>query len=517
MATVNKSLNQPANGSNVNTWNVPVNNNFGFLDNALGGVQVLPANTDISSSPVTLTDTQYQNLIFRVTGNFTGTLRYNIPSNTGSVGDGVGGMWIIDNQTTGDGVLVFGTTSGSGTTITCPQSARTFIFSDGVNIRLASETQTGFLPEITLTNAITPTTLTGTAVNDWNPTGLGTTSVIRINASADATITGLAAQETGALMILQNVSTSYSITLVNSSSASSAANRFSFGSDYVIGTQAAVVLLYDGTQSRWVIVGNVQQTATQAQAVAGTDNSTVMTPLRVQQALGSGYRYLNTQIFNTAGSGTYTPTTGTKLIRVKGAGGGGGGGGAYANGSSAGAGGGGGGSGAFDNVGVIIDLTVGPITSIPYTIGAAGTAGTGTTNPTNGGAGGATTFGSAGAYLSLGGGAGGIKLKDDNSGAVRGGDGGTLTLGSNGASAGDSGGVGIGVESFDGKVGAGGKGGSTPFGGGGRGGAVDDSGSDAGLAGSGYGSGGGGGAGAAGGNAAGGAGRPGIIIVEEFV
>lgn len=510
MATTNKGLNQPANNSYINTWDVPLNANFGYIDSSLGGVATLPANTDITSTPVTLTTTQYQNLILRITGSFTGTLRYNIPSDTGSIGGGVGGMWIVDNQTSGAGVITFGTTAVGGTTITCPQSTRTFIMSDGVNIRLASETQTGFLPELTFTNSISPTALTATPVNDWSPTGLSATSVIRIDASADATITGIAAQESGSVLILQNISTSYTVTLANANTGSSAANRFSFGSDYTIGTQGSIVVMYDSALTSWVIVANAQQTATQAQAIAGTDNSTVMTPLRVKEAIGSGYKYLNTQIITTAGSGTYTPTSGTKYIIVRGAGGGGGGGYARASGGTSSASASGGGGGAFDPDGISVDLTVGPITSIPYSIGAAGTGGIGSSS-TAATAGGSTTFGSAGVYLNLGGGGAGTSVSSSSNSSSSGATGGTVTVGGTSASKGQPGLPGAGAGGY---FSIGGGGGASPWGSGGLAGSGDAS---AGGNAGGHGAGGGGASARNSGSISGGAGTTGILIIEEYI
>lgn len=110
--------------------------------------------------------------------------------------------------------------------------------------------------------------------------------------------------------------------------------------------------------------------------------------------------YMGTRVFTT--SGTYTPTLGTKRIKVTVIGGGGGGGGSAATDANTRSCGGGGGAG---NTAVslldVFSLTL-PVSINVGTAGAAGAAGGGSGG--NGGQGGATTFGS---YITATGGFGG--------------------------------------------------------------------------------------------------------------
>jgi hypothetical protein len=130
MATANKGLEQPANGSNVDTWDVPVNGNFGIIDEAFGGVVTLTQ----TSATHTLADTSYRNLILRSTATLTGNVRYNIPA-------AVGGEWIVQNSTTGNFTFTIGTTNGAGTTVVIPQGQTELVYSDKLgNIRLARTT-----------------------------------------------------------------------------------------------------------------------------------------------------------------------------------------------------------------------------------------------------------------------------------------------------------------------------------------------------------------------------------------
>ncbi|WP_435533465.1 beta strand repeat-containing protein [Escherichia coli] len=205
----------------------------------------------------------------------------------------------------------------------------------------------------------------------------------------------------------------------------------------------------------------------------------------------SGYvgRLVNTQVFTS--SGTYTPTPGTKRIRVTITGGGGGGGGckAYSNSETFfGAGGGAGGT--------IISIMTPTQNSYPVTIGAGGAGGVSATNGTSGG-------NSVFASLIAPGGSGGGKSGVTN---TNGGNGGVPSTGDIRITGG------YGGDGQSGNIGVSGEGGTSYWGGGGRAGA------GGGVIGKAYGSGGGGAydAGYSGTSMTGGKGASGICIIEEF-
>ncbi|WP_435817086.1 glycine-rich domain-containing protein [Escherichia coli] len=205
----------------------------------------------------------------------------------------------------------------------------------------------------------------------------------------------------------------------------------------------------------------------------------------------SGYvgRLVNTQVFTS--SGTYTPTPGTKRIRVTITGGGGGGGGCKAisnNETFFGAGGGAGGT--------IISIMTPTQNSYPVTIGAGGAGGVSATNGTSGG-------NSVFASLIAPGGAGGGKVGVTN---TNGGNGGVPSTGDIRITGGHGG------DGQSGNIGVSGEGGTSHWGGGGRAGA------GGGVSGKAYGSGGGGAydAGYSGTSMTGGKGAAGICIIEEF-
>ncbi|HDX6613651.1 TPA: phage tail protein [Escherichia coli] len=205
----------------------------------------------------------------------------------------------------------------------------------------------------------------------------------------------------------------------------------------------------------------------------------------------SGYvgRWLNTRVFTS--SGTYTPTPGTKRIRVTITGGGGGGGGCQATSNNETFFGAGGGAG-----GTVITTLILTKDSYPVTIGAGGAGGV---SATNGLKGGDSSFGSVIAPGGEGGGKSGVTNTNGGNGGVPS-TGGINIIGGNGG------------DGQSGNIGVSGEGGTSHWGGGGRAGA------GGGVSGKAYGSGGGGAydAGYSGTSMTGGKGAAGICIIEEF-
>jgi hypothetical protein len=155
--TTNKGLNQPANGSNVDTWDVPVNDNFGWIDQAFGSTTGLNA----TSGSATLVDTQYRSLVLAVSGAIAANVTYTIPTS-------VGGQWIVYNTTTdsaGGPWTITIASGGGGTSVVIQRNKATVIISDGTNIRSV------YAESLT---AVTPPFASGTAmlfVQTSAPTG----------------------------------------------------------------------------------------------------------------------------------------------------------------------------------------------------------------------------------------------------------------------------------------------------------------------------------------------------------
>lgn len=118
---------------------------------------------------------------------------------------------------------------------------------------------TGFGSSIAFTGDITPAQITASQ-NDYNPTGLSTASVVRLSTDAARNLTGLAGGSDGRVVALVNIG-AFPLVLNNEDAASTAANRFAFGTTYVLGPNRVIVLIYDSTSARWRILCIQRQTA----------------------------------------------------------------------------------------------------------------------------------------------------------------------------------------------------------------------------------------------------------------
>ena len=128
--TTNKNIEKPGNGDYVDTWNVPVNSDMDIIDAAFGGV----TNLNATGGSAVLTASQYQKLIFNITGAMAADVVFTIPS-------GVGGSWIVSNTTTdasGGPWKVTINSGGGGTSTICTRGSILYIYSDGTNINLVS-------------------------------------------------------------------------------------------------------------------------------------------------------------------------------------------------------------------------------------------------------------------------------------------------------------------------------------------------------------------------------------------
>lgn len=127
--TANKSLEKPANGDDVDTWNVPVNADWDAIDASLGGVTSLNV-TSVSATPVVLTVTQYRPPIVEIAGALTANVTYQFPS-------GVGGFWSVFNNSTGAFTITFASLGG-GTSYVIPQGYTKALICDGTNVGLST-------------------------------------------------------------------------------------------------------------------------------------------------------------------------------------------------------------------------------------------------------------------------------------------------------------------------------------------------------------------------------------------
>ena len=128
----NKNLELPGNGDYVDTWNVPANSDFTVIDKAFGSTQTYTLN----SSNVTVTTSESQNLRIYLQGTLTANIIIFLPA--------VGGMWIVDNETTGSFTITVKTVAGGSTGVAVSQGVRSFITANGTNVYFADDRVTPY-------------------------------------------------------------------------------------------------------------------------------------------------------------------------------------------------------------------------------------------------------------------------------------------------------------------------------------------------------------------------------------
>ena len=215
MTTTNKVLSQPAAGD-LN-WYVPLNDNAGYIDAALGSFATITDTYGI----VTLSTSQFRCMGLKSTElEFTADVTYVIPS-------GVGGQWIVKNQSNPDGDafnLIVKNAAGS-TSVSIANGQTRTVYSDGSNVYLSNDID------------------------------------IATQAQAEA--------GTDNTVLMTPLRTKQSITSEIATQAQAEA-----GTDNTV--------LMTPLRVEQAITSDI---ATQAQAQAGTDNTKLMTPLRVDQAI----------------------------------------------------------------------------------------------------------------------------------------------------------------------------------------------------------------------------------------
>lgn len=137
---------EPSLGSYVNSWDQPLNSNFGVIDATMSGTTTIDANTitpgvpfvvlvfqDFETNPTPQTNPLAgQNLRIRVTGSLSFDISVLIPN-------GRPGLWIIDNQTTGNYAVNVKTTATGSVGVQPTQGFMSIVFCDGVDVALADQ------------------------------------------------------------------------------------------------------------------------------------------------------------------------------------------------------------------------------------------------------------------------------------------------------------------------------------------------------------------------------------------
>jgi hypothetical protein len=128
--TTNKVLEKPANGDYVDQWDVPLNGDMTVLDFALGTTQDYNGSagsqtlTSYNTTTKVLTPFSFIPSSINVTGTLSANVTYTLPA-------GVGGQWVVYNNTTANSFTVTFALSGQANTVVVERGTRTLIYSDG--------------------------------------------------------------------------------------------------------------------------------------------------------------------------------------------------------------------------------------------------------------------------------------------------------------------------------------------------------------------------------------------------
>lgn len=102
---------------------------------------------------------------------------------------------------------------------------------------------------VSFTGDITPPQITSDA-NNYNPTGLSTAAVLRLDTDASRNVTGLVGGADGRLILIFNVG-SNNVVLVNESGSSTDLNRFAINANIALAANQGIILQYDSISLRW--------------------------------------------------------------------------------------------------------------------------------------------------------------------------------------------------------------------------------------------------------------------------
>lgn len=134
--TNNRNITLPDVGGMVGTWgNVQNSAIFSWLDNILGVTQPI----SITSADVILSIPQWNNCAINLTGALTGNHNLILPFNANSGTVAVGGLFVVQNNTTGAFNVTVITQAGGSTGVVVPQGYRAWLYSDTVNVWYAED------------------------------------------------------------------------------------------------------------------------------------------------------------------------------------------------------------------------------------------------------------------------------------------------------------------------------------------------------------------------------------------
>lgn len=126
--TPNLHIEKPGFNDYIDTWDVPINADWDIVDKRSGGIQ----SVSLSSTNVTLTQAQCQNVNVYLTGVLTANVDLLFPS-------GVAGFYILHNNCTGSFTVTAKSAGGGAQTVLAFPQARTLLWTDGTNMWIGND------------------------------------------------------------------------------------------------------------------------------------------------------------------------------------------------------------------------------------------------------------------------------------------------------------------------------------------------------------------------------------------
>lgn len=177
--------------------------------------------------------------------------------------------------------------SGNGTTVQMlgPSSQYINITSAGA---LVNADRLSILGGFRLAEDITPSQITADQ-NDYNPTGLSTSAIIRLHSDATRNITGIVPPSgDGDILFLRNIGVN-NIILADDDANSAATNRFYFNGDVTLAPGETFAIIYDDVENIWYpLIGNATNTGSGGGVTGtGSDNQVAIWTATSGQIEGS--------------------------------------------------------------------------------------------------------------------------------------------------------------------------------------------------------------------------------------